>query len=1854
MIRFSIALFFSLFSLISYSQEFTWLESTSSALDFDKMNDIAKSPDSAFVMVGSYRITSLTIGDTTLTGSGPNSSFVAKFATDGTALWAKKLGGSGPAPGVNAKSVTVDPITGDIYVLGYSAGYMSIDFVSYGGFDKEGFLLKLSPSGNIKWLKFFTTPFSSWVRADDIVIDEDHNLTCAGRFGGSLVYDTDTLSTQFGTYSTSFFATRVDSAGNLIYHEAIHSGSLSFSNDDLHVSIGTLSDKSTVMGGVFQTSIALPQDTILATSGFSRDIFLAKLDSTGQGEWITRFGSSGNESVGDLLVDTNDNIHFTGAATVATNFDSFTPSGTIFFTAYLASADSSGAIYNLTNATTGSSEGMRIGLDEDYNIYITGSHYNTITLGGFTLPVFGGTSQKLFIAKYDLNTSSWEYGVNSDNATNGIFENASGLAVLAEDDLIVGGEFESNITLNGLGQSSTGIDLFYGRLLNCNGLSTSLSAPSSGGTQCLSGPTVLEASYHPTYSYSLIAGQTDSSFTALFPGSYFAIVDSSGCKDTTQIVTIDTSNALNVSLNAFSGICENASPLTLTGGTPAGGTYSGVGVTGNTFNPSIAGVGSVPITYTYTDPVSGCTDSTTQNIQVSAVPFIFMNTLDTNCTNSAPITLNVGLPAGGVYSGVGVSGNTFDPSQAAVGSNTIYYTRTNAGCSATDSAIIELVTPPVVSFMLDSVICNNAAPVALTATPAGGTFSGNGIAGNFLVPQLLSPGNEIISYSVTENGCSTTVSDTIQVDTDLNASLSAIPSFCLNDQAMALTSFASPANGVFSGNGVSGNSFDPAVAGVGVHVISYIVSNSCGSDTATQSVEVNGLPTVNFPALGSICVNNSPLGLNTATPAGGNYTGTGVSGSTFNPASAGVGNFNLTYTYTDTNGCVAAANSSVTVNGLPAVSLDTLGGICDNRPAFTLNNGTPAGGTYSGNGVVGNQFDPGLVTVGDYDLSYAFTDANGCTNTDTINVAVRITFNDTLVHVACDSFTTSLGTTYYTSGVYVDSLLSLGNCDSVIVRDVTIHPSTVDTLTPIVCNSYTSVTNQVYTSSGVYFDTLTSIHGCDSIIRTELTVIPAVTASIAPVACDQYTAPSGALYAQSGTYIDSLTSSTGCDSILTINLTINNSVVDTLTTSACDSYSSPGGQVLTSTGMYADSFLTVNGCDSILMIDLTILESSVDSNQAVSCVSYTSAGGLVYTASGTYTENYSKVNGCDSTVVEEVVILDATASSVSPVVCDSYLSPSGKTFTSTGLYSDTLINAAGCDSIISINLQVNQSSLDSVIVTAACDSFYNAVGDYWIYTTGVYTDSLTSVHGCDSVWMTFINVNYTSANLFPVTACDSFVFAGVGTFYTSQIVYDTVPGINGCDYITGYDITIVNSVSQTLPVIACDSFVSPSGMSYTANGVYPEVYTAANGCDSTVNYDVTLIFSVQQTVAAVSCDSFTSPAGITYMASGVYPEVFAAANGCDSTVNYDVTINLSTQQTVTVAACDSFMSPSGVSYTASGMYPEMYTTVNGCDSIVNYDLTLNFADQETVMVEACDSYTSPFGVLYTASGQYTELTSTIAGCDSTITYDVTIRSSETTLVQDTSCGSYQTPLGQLITASGTYVDSATTIHGCDSIITYDITIGQDYLNAVDVTSCDPFLSAWGVTYATSGSYVDSSISVLGCDSISVLNLTISEAEAGVIQSTDELTAEADSSTHTFRWFSCTDSTLTFTGITSATFIPTVDGEYALEATNQDSCVDTSACISFTRVGVADIDQPKLNLFPNPTQGRFVLTAKSLKGKTAIHVISATGALVYQRELGVLAADWQEEIDLGTVGNGMYIIVITNKDQVYRKQLMINK
>lgn len=115
-----------------------------------------------------------------------------------------------------------------------------------------------------------------------------------------------------------------------------------------------------------------------------------------------------------------------------------------------------------------------------------------------------------------------------------------------------------------------------------------------------------ELSSDPIYATGQTSGTED----------YYVVASSLGCDSEAAMVTITINETPEASLSLTAAPCVNHDAFTLTGGLPAGGTYSGTGVSGGMFDPATAGVGSHEITYTVTE--NGCSDNATATIVVSA------------------------------------------------------------------------------------------------------------------------------------------------------------------------------------------------------------------------------------------------------------------------------------------------------------------------------------------------------------------------------------------------------------------------------------------------------------------------------------------------------------------------------------------------------------------------------------------------------------------------------------------------------------------------------------------------------------------------------------------------------------------------------------------------------------------------------------------------------------------------------------------------------------------------------------------------------------------------------------------------------------------------------------------------------------------------------------------------------------------------------------------------------------------------------------------------------------------------------------------------------------------------------------
>ncbi len=460
-------------------------------------------------------------------------------------------------------------------------------------------------------------------------------------------------------------------------------------------------------------------------------------------------------------------------------------------------------------------------------------------------------------------------------------------------------------------------------------------------------------------------------------GVYVVTYTVNGCTDTKTI------NVGLLSISPDDTSCTDVADFLLTF-TPVGGTWSGTGIINpptGLFSPFTAGNGLHTLTYS----VNGCSDSLTMYVHTVTVAADMIV-----CPFNAPFTLPAPNPAGGIWSGIGITNpNTgmYDPNSMGGANYDDLVTYTYAGC---DDQLWVYVRNTVIG--VDTLFfCPTDPQMFLDFANTGndpwnGAWTGTGVIdpdfpGTF-DPAVAGTGTYTLNYLA--NGCQ----DSMVVVVFQNIVMTDT-SVCLTAQPFNIS--ATPIGGNFSGTGITNPSlgtFDATIAGVGAHIITYTSIDGC---TGTCTVTVTALPVVsitNVPA--TYCYVDSDFVL-IGNPAGGNFFVDGNPSATFNPLQSGTGNHTITYTY-GTGDCAVTVSVNTTVTSpVNVVAAVTVSPICygdntDISANASGGDGSPFTYTWSNGLGTGQTKNVTPLTT----TTYTITADDGCSEPATATITVIV------------------------------------------------------------------------------------------------------------------------------------------------------------------------------------------------------------------------------------------------------------------------------------------------------------------------------------------------------------------------------------------------------------------------------------------------------------------------------------------------------------------------------------------------------------------------------------------------------------------------------------------------------------------------------------------------------------------------------------------------------------------------------------------------------------------------------------------------------------------------------------------------
>jgi hypothetical protein len=326
--------------------------------------------------------------------------------------WAKSLGGINVNSIINPVAIATDA-QGNVYTAGYFYGTADFDpgagIVTLTSNGSDAFISKLDAQGNFIWAKNFASNGSAW----GITLDAGGNIYATGVFSAAFA-DFDPGPGTYTMNAPGAFVLKLDPSGNFTWAKAL-GGVNSYG---MSVAVNNNGDVYTV--GFFDNSSSdfdPGPGTYTLGSGGGDDIFISKLDGSGNFQWAERIGGVLGQSATNVKLDASGNIYFSGQVYGTVDFDpgpgNYLLTGSGSASRGFVCKLSSGGNLIWANCTQGPGTclGSIITLDSTGNIYSGGSFMGVVDLdpGPGSFQVTSAGLQDVFISKLD-QTGSFLWG----------------------------------------------------------------------------------------------------------------------------------------------------------------------------------------------------------------------------------------------------------------------------------------------------------------------------------------------------------------------------------------------------------------------------------------------------------------------------------------------------------------------------------------------------------------------------------------------------------------------------------------------------------------------------------------------------------------------------------------------------------------------------------------------------------------------------------------------------------------------------------------------------------------------------------------------------------------------------------------------------------------------------------------------------------------------------------------------------------------------------------------------------------------------------------------------------------------------------------------------------------------------------------------------------------------------------------------------------------------------------------------------------------------------------------------------------------------------------------------------------
>jgi hypothetical protein len=394
----------------------------------------------------------------------------------------------------------------------------------------------------------------------------------------------------------------------------------------------------------------------------------------------------------------------------------------------------------------------------------------------------------------------------------------------------------------------------------------------------------------------------------------------------------------------------------------------------------------------------------------------------------------------------------------------------------------------------------------------------------------------------------------------------------------------------------------------------------------------------------------------------------------------------------------------------------------------------------------------------------------------------------------CQGDSVVIGSSIYTtSGSYVDTMISVSGCDSLVLTNLTVNPTVIYQNNQTVCLGETyTLGNNTYSVTGTYIDSFQTSFGCDSLVYTNLIVnqISGGSSTNNTTICygDFFMVGSN-MYTNSGTYVDILTATNGCDSTVTTNLTVLSANYPTIFGGIPDSIVSPGGYFNFERRLVFDCYVPSTIVSALIFVEDagTVTFELRDDNGTI----IESSTQNVVPGPQRVILNFSMPVGTDYELgldnPNQIGIFRSNSNVNYPYNFGSLASITGSTANAAGYYYFYY------DIELSANVTPNVVSL--------CDGNSVTVGSNTYSTTGIYYDTLNASNFCDSIVYTDLTVSQPFVPSISTNPFDGKICIGDNALITASTGFVSYSWDNG---MSGQVITVSPTTDQLYTLTTVD------------------------------------------------------------------------------------------------------------------------------------------------------------------------------------------------------------------------------------------------------------------------------------------------------------------------------------------------------------------------------------------------------------------------------------------------------------------